>query len=195
MGQLVWQLSTNKESLWVRWVHGIFIKEDSSIWEHKAPVYSSWYWRKLNAVKLLMKDWYVQDRYRLTQDGSYSISRSYMELIGHKPKLRIAEHIWTSIALPKHRFILWLAVQGRLRLLTQERKLRLKSVAQVLHRCWSQECIYLKCVHGLKMYGQNLVTGQVSNFNIQELKKFCNVYKGSIGRGFRRRSWLLSVVQ
>ncbi|XP_047264670.1 uncharacterized protein LOC124896857 [Capsicum annuum] len=112
-----------QESLWVRWVHEIYIKEDSSIWEHKAPVDSSWYWRKFNDVKQLMKDWYVQDKYRLIQDGSYSISRRYMELIGRKPKLRIAEYIWTSIALPKHRFVVWLAVQGRL--LTQKRKLKL----------------------------------------------------------------------
>ncbi|KAM3219263.1 hypothetical protein P3L10_023794 [Capsicum annuum] len=37
--------------------------------------------------------------------------------------MRVAELIWTSVALPKHRFIVWLEVQGRL--LTRERNKRL----------------------------------------------------------------------
>ncbi|WMV40414.1 hypothetical protein MTR67_033799 [Solanum verrucosum] len=38
VGKLLWQLSEKKDSLWVRWVHGIYIKADGNIWAHKAPV-------------------------------------------------------------------------------------------------------------------------------------------------------------
>lgn len=123
VGQLIWQLTVNKESLWVKWVHGIYIKEDISIWQHIAPVDSSWYWRKLTSLKAQMHQWYIQDRYQLTKYGEYSITSSYLAIIGQRPKLNNAELVWTSMALPRHRFLVWLAVHGRL--LTQERKVRL----------------------------------------------------------------------
>lgn len=70
-----------------------------------------------------MRGWYNQGRYMLTQTGKYSITSSYLALIGQQPRMRTAELVWTSMALPKHRFITSLAVQGRL--LTQERKRKL----------------------------------------------------------------------
>ncbi|WMV23227.1 hypothetical protein MTR67_016612 [Solanum verrucosum] len=57
------QLTVNKESLWVKWVHDIYIKEDISIWQHTSPVDSSWYWRKLTSLKAQMHQWYIQDRW------------------------------------------------------------------------------------------------------------------------------------
>jgi len=123
VGHLLWQIIVNKEALWVKWVHGIYMKTDS-IWNHKPPIDSSWYWRKINALKEEMQSWYNQGRYMLTLNGTYSISKSYLAIIGYKPTWKLAALVWTSMALPKHRFLMWLAVQGRL--LTQERKLRLQ---------------------------------------------------------------------
>lgn len=59
----------------------------------------------------------------LTHDENFFITRIYTEIIGYKPKLNIAKQVWISIALPKHRFIVWLVMQGRL--VIWERKLRL----------------------------------------------------------------------
>ncbi|WMV33863.1 hypothetical protein MTR67_027248 [Solanum verrucosum] len=50
VGKLLWQLAMRKESLWMKWVHGIYIKADT-VWSHRAPVDSSWYWRKINSLK------------------------------------------------------------------------------------------------------------------------------------------------
>ncbi|WMV12323.1 hypothetical protein MTR67_005708, partial [Solanum verrucosum] len=108
IGQLIWQIIENKEVLWVKWVHGIYLKDERSIWNHKVPIECSWYWRKLNAIKYQMQKWYCQ---------------SYQALLGHRPHMKIVDLIWTVVALPKHRFMVWLEVQGRL--LTQEKKLRL----------------------------------------------------------------------
>ncbi|XP_049368638.1 uncharacterized protein LOC125833517 [Solanum verrucosum] len=59
----------------------------------------------------------------LTKNGTYSITRSYLAIKGQRQQLETADLVWTVVALPKHRFMVWLAIQGRL--LTQERKLRL----------------------------------------------------------------------
>lgn len=35
VGKLIWQLAGKKDNLWVKWVHGIYIKnEEENIWEH-----------------------------------------------------------------------------------------------------------------------------------------------------------------
>uniref|UniRef100_M1BYX0 Non-LTR retroelement reverse transcriptase n=1 Tax=Solanum tuberosum TaxID=4113 RepID=M1BYX0_SOLTU len=142
VGQLLWKIVVNKESLWLKWVHGIYIKTYASIWNHKVPTDCSWYRKKLNALKIKMQDWYNQGRYILTQSGTYSITRSYLALMGHIPKLRIAELVWTSMSLSRHRFLVWLVVQGRLlkgRLLTHKRKLKLKIPVEDIACCLCDE--------------------------------------------------------
>ncbi|WMV25245.1 hypothetical protein MTR67_018630 [Solanum verrucosum] len=123
VGKLLWQLSEKQDILWVKWVHGLYMRNDVSIWEHTPPQDCSWYWKKLNALKNNMRNWYIQGRYALTHPGQYSISASYNAMLGEMNRLKIANLIWTSVAQPKHRMIMWLAVQGRL--LTKERMLHL----------------------------------------------------------------------
>ncbi|KAH0649553.1 hypothetical protein KY285_034801 [Solanum tuberosum] len=125
VGKLLWQLSEKQDMLWVKWVHGIYIRNEDSIWEHIPPLdcTCSWYWKKLNALKNNMRNWYLQGRYNLTHSGQYSISASDNAMLGELNRLRIADLIWTSVAQPRHRMIMWLAVQGSL--LTTERMLRL----------------------------------------------------------------------
>ncbi|XP_060178152.1 uncharacterized protein LOC132608097 [Lycium barbarum] len=136
VGKLLWQLALNKESLWMKWVHGIYIKTDT-IWRHKAPLDSSWYWRKINALKDRMQHWYRQGQYLLAGNGKYSISRSYLDLIGTRTKWETAELIWNSVSPPKHRFIMWLAVQQRL--LTKARLLHLHIPIEDASCCLCQE--------------------------------------------------------
>ncbi|WMV26467.1 hypothetical protein MTR67_019852 [Solanum verrucosum] len=145
VGQLLWQIIVNKESLWVKWVHDIYMKNDTSIWTHKTPIDCSWYWRKINALKEHMQGWYNHRRYMLTQTGKYSITKSYQALMGTKPRWNIAELVWTSMAIPKHRFMTWLAVQGRL--LTQERKLRLQIQVEDIACCLCEEKVMETNVH------------------------------------------------
>ncbi|XP_060182879.1 uncharacterized protein LOC132612809 [Lycium barbarum] len=44
----------------------------------------------------------------------YSVGNGYQDLLGARANEETAKIIWTSIAMPKHRFILWLAAQERL---------------------------------------------------------------------------------
>ncbi|WMV48384.1 hypothetical protein MTR67_041769, partial [Solanum verrucosum] len=70
VGKLLWQIVVCKESLWVKWVHGVYIKT-GNFWDHKAPADSSWYWRKLNSLKTKMQHWYTQGQLNLTANGDW----------------------------------------------------------------------------------------------------------------------------
>lgn len=61
-----------------------------------------------------MHERYIQDTYQLTKDEKYSITISYLAIIGQRPKLKNAELIWNSMAFPRKRFLVWLVVHGRL---------------------------------------------------------------------------------
>ncbi|XP_047263750.1 uncharacterized protein LOC124896258 [Capsicum annuum] len=78
---------------------------------------------KLNGLKSPMIDWYQGDRYTLTPNGAYSISKSYQALLGPIPRLHEADMIWNSVRLPRQRFVTWLACKGRP--LTKERMMKL----------------------------------------------------------------------
>lgn len=70
-------------------------------------------------MKQEMHTWFQQDQYILSHSGQYSITKSYMAIIGTHRKLETADLIWNAISQPKHRFITWLAYHNRL--LTRER--------------------------------------------------------------------------
>ncbi|XP_075091940.1 uncharacterized protein LOC142172073 [Nicotiana tabacum] len=123
-GKLFWQLANKRDSLWVKWEHGIYMRNNTDIWNHQPPNDCSWYWKKITTLKMVMQDWYQQGSYILDPQGAYSISRSYNKLLGPLSGMRNAELIWSSISQSKHRFITWLAVQDRL--LTKERLKRLQ---------------------------------------------------------------------
>lgn len=59
--------------------------------------------------------------------------------------MRTADLVWTSMTLPKHRFMMWLAVQARL--LTHERKIRLHIQVDDTERFLSDEKVIETTVH------------------------------------------------
>lgn len=75
----------------------------------------------------------MQGEYKLTRNGKYSISASYIVMLGDQRRLRTVELIWSSILLPQHRFITWLVVQGRL--LTKVRLQRLHIQVETIDCC------------------------------------------------------------
>lgn len=107
------------DNLWVKWVHGHYMINGVDFWNHIPQADSSWYWKRLNKLKLYMVNWYRNGIYSLTTNGNYSVMQGYLKLIGDTSKMEIIELVWNKISIPKHRFILWMDVQGRL--LTKER--------------------------------------------------------------------------
>lgn len=123
IGKLLWQLAT-KDMLWVKWVHEKYMKTCRNIWDHCSPQDSSWYWKKLNGLKEKMVNWYRRGIYRLTNNGIYSVSSSYIDILGPLTRLTEADLIWNSIMLPSQRVIMWVPYQNKL--LTKERMMRLQ---------------------------------------------------------------------
>ncbi|XP_060185828.1 uncharacterized protein LOC132615281 [Lycium barbarum] len=66
-----------------------------------------------------MVQWYRNEAYILTENGEYSVLKSYNALLGRHAKIPEAALVWNSIMVPRHRFIVWLADQERL--LTKDR--------------------------------------------------------------------------
>lgn len=134
------------------------MKENQDIWEHIPPQDSSRYWRKLNGLKKDMKEWYFQGVYVLTINGKYSTGAGYISLLGAQNKIRTVELIRNKISQPRHRFIIWLVVQGRL--LTKDRLQRMNipvdnttcglcdAQAVETQKHLFSECAYTKAITG-----------------------------------------------
>ncbi|XP_060972513.1 uncharacterized protein LOC133038396 [Cannabis sativa] len=50
MVKYIWAVAKKEYSLWVKWVHTVYIKE-KNWWCDSIPIHGSWYWRKLVALK------------------------------------------------------------------------------------------------------------------------------------------------
>lgn len=79
---------------------------------------------RANSLKdLIMTQWYNSDNYVVTQNGAYSMTRSYNELIGVQVRPHEANLIWNIVLQLKHRFYVWLVNQNRM--LTKERLVKM----------------------------------------------------------------------
>lgn len=56
------------------------MKDDKDFWTYLPPLDSSWYWRKLHALKASMANWYQNGSYCLTTNVQYSVSSNYNAL-------------------------------------------------------------------------------------------------------------------
>lgn len=54
VGKFVWSIAVKQDTLWVKWVHSIYIKNKSWL-DYKPPQNASWVWRHICQVKEQMK--------------------------------------------------------------------------------------------------------------------------------------------
>ncbi|KAJ8435837.1 LOW QUALITY PROTEIN: hypothetical protein Cgig2_003860 [Carnegiea gigantea] len=54
IAKIIWAIAEKKDLLWVKWVHGRYLK-NQDWWDYQAPPDCSWYWKKLMATKELFK--------------------------------------------------------------------------------------------------------------------------------------------
>ena len=119
----VWNIDQKKDSLWLKWVHHVYLK-GGSIWEHDAPLECSWTWRKLISI---VKD--VKDQFQQQQPSKYSIAIGYKLFSEDQRKVQWDRQVWNRWNYPKHSFISWLAVQDRLA--TRERVSRFTQLTDI----------------------------------------------------------------
>ncbi|XP_020252239.1 uncharacterized protein LOC109829580 [Asparagus officinalis] len=119
----LWYIHINKESLWIKWVHGTYLK-GNDIWHVKSKAGDSWLWKQLikyrdyavnllggvENLKNLISSCYVNSKVQLS--ALYNVLKPGSKVDWH-------DTVWDKLNYPKHSFIMWLAIQDKL--LTQDR--------------------------------------------------------------------------
>lgn len=92
IGNIAWHISTMHESLWLKWVHEMYMKGGK--WEvFNPPTTSSWAFKKICSVKEKLWEWMGNRR--------YYISDIYLKLLNPPGKVNWASWAWSRYALPK----------------------------------------------------------------------------------------------
>lgn len=111
--KLVWDLAAKKDNLWVRWISGVYLGAED-FWGHECPPSANWQWKKLCEVRDRFASSYLRGKWLGESDGIYNIRSGYTWLVGDQRKLDLQYVLWHNMNLPRHSFILWVAVQKRL---------------------------------------------------------------------------------
>lgn len=116
LSKLLWNISEKKDSLWIQWVNHIYLR-DRSVWDFEVHKRDSSLFKRIFAIR---------DRLRhQTLDGTTLLSRWFMGLAKPNetaydffrpsaPRLVWASLVWSAYITPKHAFILWLGIKGKL---------------------------------------------------------------------------------
>ncbi|KAJ8441781.1 LOW QUALITY PROTEIN: hypothetical protein Cgig2_009027 [Carnegiea gigantea] len=97
----LWYIANGKICLWVKWVHGLYVR-NQSIWNITVKENASWCWRKILEV---------QGRVPL---GTYTISSGYNWLMGLMVTDPLARIVWSRFNVPRHAFCFWRLALKRL---------------------------------------------------------------------------------
>ncbi|XP_057251472.1 uncharacterized protein LOC125498912 [Beta vulgaris subsp. vulgaris] len=128
--KLAWGVAQKQDNLWVKWVHGIYIKDAN--WEnYTAPVHASWSWKYVCQAKNMMNE--KNNGGQWLMNGQFSIKQHYQTLLSGSRPVNWARYVWNRYSIPKHRLIMWLAIQNRLK--TRQR-LKMMNVLQWLGVAW-----------------------------------------------------------
>lgn len=112
IGKIVWQIANKKDTLWVKWVHTVYIK-GREWWDYKCSTNASWIWRSICYNKERMKAmgiraWWPHGNQR------YSIARGYKTMQRQDANVEWASIVWNRKSFPKHSFVWWLTKLQRL---------------------------------------------------------------------------------
>ncbi|XP_021721522.1 uncharacterized protein LOC110689101 [Chenopodium quinoa] len=85
LGKYVWKIAKKEDSLWVKWVHALYINiKDQEWWNYSPKRSAGWAWRRLYAVKDQLKEGFEKNSW---MNGTYRISECYKWLQGAKTKV------------------------------------------------------------------------------------------------------------
>ncbi|XP_062100053.1 uncharacterized protein LOC133805923 [Humulus lupulus] len=88
MGKYIWAIASEKDNLWVRWIHSVYLN-NLDWWEYKIPTDCSWYWKRLVAVKHPFKAKIDLNAFAATK---YSIKIGHDLLFDHTIKVH-----WSNV--------------------------------------------------------------------------------------------------
>ncbi|XP_057460090.1 uncharacterized protein LOC130750511 [Actinidia eriantha] len=115
----LWNIHAKKDTLWVRWIHQNYL-QNSYIWDYIGSKQDSKLIKHLLVIRdmMLSKEGSVHiaiNRMELwARDGKFSTKAAYEYFRPRKINLIWPKLVWKSCIIPKHSFILWLGLKGRL---------------------------------------------------------------------------------
>ncbi|XP_074297325.1 uncharacterized protein LOC141628035 [Silene latifolia] len=112
LGKYVWWIAAKADHLWIRWVNYIYIKNHAWM-EYKPTTNTSWTWRKICQVQEQLRDGFQGGTWSRNK-GRYTVADGYSWLQNEHSKVTWYPLIWNSSIVPKHSYIGWLTMQGRL---------------------------------------------------------------------------------
>ncbi|XP_062088542.1 uncharacterized protein LOC133795108 [Humulus lupulus] len=109
LAKYVWAITEKRDLLWVKWVITVYLK-GVPFWSYELKLDTSWYWRKLCRLRQKIS---LSEILKAGCSGSFC---SYVLYNSSLPPSQISYHraIWSSLNLPKHRFVLWQVVNAHL---------------------------------------------------------------------------------
>ncbi|XP_062075006.1 uncharacterized protein LOC133779016 [Humulus lupulus] len=159
MSKHVWDISSKKDNLWVKWVNIIYIKQ-GDWWNHVAPVDAIWYWKQIVQVKDKLKTVFSHQEFH---SFSFTIASLVSKLNIVAGRWQFAM-IWDRFSYPKHRVIIWLALLDRL--LTLDRIQRYKPL---------QSIACMLCGNAVECHSHPFFSCCVSSKILVEVLQWCNI--------------------
>ncbi|CAI9099038.1 OLC1v1035799C1 [Oldenlandia corymbosa var. corymbosa] len=180
----VWQIASQKDALWIKWIHGVYLKS-SSFWEVEAKSDASWQWKQLLKVRDHGKLGFAGSSWLASATGKYTVKLGYAWFTGNEMKVRESQSIWSRMNVPKHSFIAWLTWKKRLwtkdKLISMHMvendqscllcKLQLESVEHLFFQCNFAAAVLAKIV---KCLGCRKIAANEARLRMQIL----NMWKG-----------------
>ena len=114
--QNIWAIISKSGSLWIAWIE-TYVLKGRSIWEVSNTQTSSWNWKKLLQLRNLAS------RFIEVKNGAevwkfpgskYSAETIWKEIRPKQDKVPWARFLWSTMVIPKHTFISWMAILNRL---------------------------------------------------------------------------------
>lgn len=158
LAKLLWNICGKKDSLWIQWIHHQYLR-GTSIWNKIAHSRDPQLFKNIleirdrllihatnkSSAEDLLKKWYENSGHK--GRDSYDFFRQSGQI---KPWAKL---IWEPLLTPKHGFILWLGLKGRLstkdRLWLQEVDLScslcgngLESIQHLFFQCQVSACVW-----------------------------------------------------
>lgn len=109
--KILWRLYQKQDSLWIRWVHGFYIKQQN-ILEMAIPSQCSWILKKILGMRVHLQK--LQDGADWLSKSEFSVSKLYQALLGEVERVEWAKMICQNPAPPKCVFSIWLLLHGKL---------------------------------------------------------------------------------
>ncbi|XP_019265436.1 PREDICTED: uncharacterized protein LOC109242998 [Nicotiana attenuata] len=112
IGKLLWVIAQKKDKLWVMWIHNHYIKK-KEMENMETPKEASWVVRKIFEARKRLNTG-IQELELYVIQGKYTISKAYHSFMPQYPKVTWKTLYMTRGMIPRHQFILWMAMHRRL---------------------------------------------------------------------------------